>query len=193
MEHQNLCNHRVKLVAVSEKSDGLIAKTLQSILEHCGYSVTADCDETACTDQKIEYLVASAAEYTKLPANTVPAVLILADFAHVTDYALNHAKDFIGCVMDYDAHIPSSADYFTGCKILTYSTSSDNADFTARYIHTLDRETAFEIVGVGVIGRVRLRHPDLVKASLIAASSAISCGISFADVLNALNNMKNSD
>lgn len=190
MELQNNCNHRVKLISVSEKSDELIAKTLRKILEYCGHSVTTDGNETACLDRQIEYLVAPASQFTTLPANTVPAVLVLADFAHVTEHALNHAKNFVACVMDYDTPIPPSADYFQGCKLSTYSTSSDNADFTARYIHTLDGEIAFEIVGVGVIGRVRINDPDLVKAALVAASAAISCGISFADVLSALNNMK---
>jgi len=190
MELQNNCNHRVKLIAVSEKSEERIAETLQKVLQYCDHTVTAIVADTACTDKKIEYLVAPATEITLLPVNTVPALLILADFAHVTEQVLSHARDFVGCVMDYEIRVPSSADYLTDCKILTYSTNSDNADFTARYIHTIDGETAFEIVGVGVIGRVRLQDPNMVKASLVAASAAIACGISFADVLNALNNIK---
>ncbi|HEX3037693.1 MAG TPA: hypothetical protein VHO94_01700 [Oscillospiraceae bacterium] len=190
MELQNNCNHRVKMIAVSEKSDELVAEILQKVLEYCGHTVTSVIDETACTEKQVEYLVAPAAEITMLPVNTVPALLILVDFAHVNEQVLSHARDFVGCVMDYDMHVPSSADYFTDCKILTYSTGSDNADFTARYIHTLNGETAFEIVGVGVIGRVRLRDSAIVKASLVAACAAVSCGIPFADVLNALNNIK---
>jgi hypothetical protein len=75
-------------------------------------------------------------------------------------------------------------------KVVTYSTEWNGADFTARNIRTLPNGvTAFEIVGVGIIGRVRL-GPDCAKdveAALAAAATATVAGIPFAEALEALN------
>lgn len=193
MELSNNCGTLIKLIAVSEKPGELVAHTLQKILMYCGHAVSNDIGETTDPTKPIEYLITTASKLTELPANTVPAVLLLADFAHVTEQMLNHAKDFADCVTDYDISIPLSADYLIDCKMLTYSSTSDNADFTARNIRTIEEGVAFEIVGVGVIGRVKLSSPDMVKTALVAASAALACRVPFADVLNALNNMKIMD
>lgn len=75
-------------------------------------------------------------------------------------------------------------------NVVTYSTEWNGADFTARNIRTLpDGVTAFEIVGVGIIGRVRLA-PDCsgdVEAAIAAAAAATAAGIPFAEILSALN------
>lgn len=75
---------------------------------------------------------------------------------------------------------------------MTYSTDNNNADFTARNIRiTPDGFVAFEIVGVGIIGRVKLNTGDTaaVNNALAAAAAAIGAGIPFADVLKALNSI----
>ena len=72
----------------------------------------------------------------------------------------------------------------------TYSSKTDAADFTARNIRvTPDGFTAFEIVGVGIIGRVRLntQRSGVIDDVLAAAAAAVETGIPFADVLKALN------
>ena len=45
--------------------------------------------------------------------------------------------------------------------------------------------------GLGIIGRVHLAKDDrrLLRTALIAASAALSCGISFADVVEVLNTL----
>lgn len=177
----------VKLIAVSEKPEESYAAALKKILEYCGYTVTADAD--AAGTGQYEYWIAHASALTGLPTGVTPSVLLLVDFAHVAEEILSRAKDFTACVTDYDTPIPLSADYLTHCNMLSYSAESDNADFTARNIHATEQGIAFEIVGVGVIGRVKLNEPELVKTSLVAASAALACGIPFADVLSALNNM----
>ena len=74
-------------------------------------------------------------------------------------------------------------------RVITYSLGRDDADFTAHNIRaTQDGRTAFEIVGIGVIGRVRLRGDlSCVGDSLAAAAAAVGAGVPFADVLTALN------
>lgn len=88
----------------------------------------------------------------------------------------------------------------TGTAALTtYSLDSDAADYTARNLRrTPEGFIAFEIVGVGCIGRIRLqgRLPVPPGAPLLpreeqedilaAVAAAVSCGVSFADALDAM-------
>ncbi len=75
-------------------------------------------------------------------------------------------------------------------SFVTYSAEWDGADFTARNVRALpDGMTAFEIVGIGIIGRVRLERGrgEDVEASLAAAAAATAVGVPFAEALGALN------
>lgn len=75
------------------------------------------------------------------------------------------------------------------CAVTTYSLEEDGADYTARNLRTTPEGfTAFEIVGTGCIGRVRLRHLPAGGQSVIlqAVGAVVACGVPFADVLNAL-------
>lgn len=75
-------------------------------------------------------------------------------------------------------------------QVVTYSAEWDAADFTARNVRQFPGGgAAFEIVGVGIIGRVRLgpgRECD-VEAALAAAAAATTAGVPFAEALGALN------
>lgn len=82
------------------------------------------------------------------------------------------------------------SDRIAAPRLITYSTGRNDADFTARNIRRLpDGRAAFEIVGIGVIGRVRLADGDLsaVAPSLAAAAAAVGAGVPFAEALRALN------
>lgn len=95
-------------------------------------------------------------------------------------------------VMDY--HLTGRIN--SSCPVLTYSVQNDRADFTARNLRrTSDGLFAFEMVGIGVIGRVRLHveTENAVSAALAAASAAIAAGIPFAEVMNALNSIQIRD
>lgn len=63
----------------------------------------------------------------------------------------------------------------------TYSAKSDAADYTAREIHQRPEGVEFQLVGTGVIGRVRLRIPGLfsVYNALAAAACALRLGLPF--------------
>lgn len=75
-------------------------------------------------------------------------------------------------------------------RVVTYAVDCDGADFTARNVRPMpDGVIAFEIVGVGVIGRVRLKsdRAEDAEAALAAAAAAIAAGLPFASALEALN------
>ena len=71
----------------------------------------------------------------------------------------------------------------------TYSAKSDAADYTAREIHQRPEGVEFQLVGTGVIGRVRLRIPGLfsVYNALAAAACALRLGLPFDKVVEALS------
>ncbi len=105
-----------------------------------------------------------------------------------------HAEKFAVCVMEYSlAQDPR----LSGLRnTVTYSVDRNGADFTARNVRlTQDGHAAFEIVGVGIIGRVRLRTGDTaaVPPALAASTAAIAAGVPFAEVLEALNGMNLDD
>lgn len=158
-----------KMIAVSEKNGHTIT-ILQSVLSKCGRS----CRATPLGEPESE------------PCR--PAVLLLCEPS-----GISQAEKYESCVADYAfAAMPQLAEIHP----VTYSVGDDRADFTARNVRrTEEGFTAFEIVGVGVIGRVRLaaRWEDCVGAALASAAAAVACGIPFAEVLKALNSIKFQD
>lgn len=159
-----------KLIAVHDKNGNAIS-ILKEILNRCGRNC---------------YRVAPAGEPSA--ASERRAVLLV---CNLSDFSVE--EPFETCVVNYDfAAVPNLAVLHP----LTYSIQSNNADFTARNIrNTPDGFYAFEVVGVGVIGRVKFAatREEQVETALAAAAAAIACGIPFAEVLAALNSMKIQD
>jgi hypothetical protein len=159
-----------KLIAVCDKS-GHTIEVLKNIMTLCGRS---------------NYKVVPVGE--PVGQDVHPTVLLFCDAEKVEE-----AQRFSTCVAGYELTASPELD---GLHPLTYSITSDNADFTARNIRqTPDGSTAFEIVGVGVIGRAKLAAgcEKSVSTALASAAAAIACGIPFAEVLEALNHIKIED
>lgn len=148
------------------------AKALKRIFEFCG---------------RTNFSVQPAEKYTVEENRT--AILLEAvrnENVHPGEYAL--------CAVQYS--LVSLPEYSGLKKLVTFSTECNGADFTARNIRTApDGNSAFEIVGVGIIGRVHLKTnaPDAVETALAAASAAIAAGVSFAEVLKAINGLDSAD
>ena len=163
-----------KLIVISQEilrqDPGNIAlTTLREILAHCGL------------DDR--YLVLP--EGGELPPGEGAS-----PYALVTDVLPQKEtlQQYRICISDYDdseGAVPKD-----GCRCTTFSTRSDAADFVAKNLHPLaSGGNAFELEGLGIIGRVRLGSAgeQMLRCVLIAAASALSCGISFAEVVEVLN------
>lgn len=74
------------------------------------------------------------------------------------------------------------------CPIDTYSVGNDKADYTAREIRQRPDGVDFQLVGTGVIGRVKLPIPGefSVYNALAAAACALRLGLPFDRVVEAL-------
>lgn len=157
---------RKKIIAVYEK-EGHSSAVLRSLLNLCGrggsFSVLSQ-DDT--------------------PPQCPPSVCLLCTEAKRE--ALPPGRPV--CAVEYG--LVSGLDPAAFSQIITYSMTEDGADFTVRNIRTArDGSVAFEMVGIGIIGRVRLRSEDPVDAfsSLAAFAAAVGAGVPFADALEALN------
>ena len=75
------------------------------------------------------------------------------------------------------------------CPMLTYGIAGDQADYVARNIRHRADGVDFELVGVGCIGRVRMRIPGQfsVYNGLAAATVCLRLGMEFETVLEALS------
>ncbi|QAT50145.1 hypothetical protein EQM14_10420 [Caproiciproducens sp. NJN-50] len=156
----------VKMVAVAERGGGSAA-VLSWIFQFCG--------RDRCR----------VMEYGKpLPRGAAKSVLLLCG-----DAAESDPEGWDVCVAERELSFRAAG----AAKLITYSLARDDADFTARNIRmTPDGDAAFEIVGFGVIGRVRLNGGSLsdVEEVLAAACAAVGAGIPFAEVLKALNSLR---
>ena len=76
----------------------------------------------------------------------------------------------------------------SGALPVTYSLSRDNADYTAKNIALRADGVAYELVGRGIIGRVRFGVPGAfsVYNSLAAACTALELGLALPQVLQVL-------
>lgn len=110
------------------------------------------------------------------------------------NYLQSKRKLFKMCktaVINYDD--PYSAQLCEGltCDIVTYSLKNDNATYTAKNITYRPNGVDFEMVGFGVISRVRLKTVGefSVYNAMCAGVCAISLGFPLVSVANALSNM----
>lgn len=167
--------NRTKLIAMSQHANVVWGSILERLFEQCH-----------CGDR---FSICGFDELKTYCGYGDPHIIVL-DSEEDYIQAVDIFNDFSVCVMNYDLSVNIGLKTLGQCRILTYSTTSDCADFTARNAHCVqDFGCVFEIVGVGVIGRIKLRtaEPDDVKTALLGASVCLACGIPFADVLAALN------
>lgn len=163
-----MSNPEKKVVCVAE-NNGCAAEILNSILQYCG------------RDNYINVI-----NGTSLTGNIKPTELLICTLCGKINI-----KECQCVISEYSLLHDPGYSYLQPCT--TYSSKTDSADFTARNIrYAQDGCVAFEIVGVGIIGRVKLNTRDkgIVDDALAASAAAVGIGIPFADVLKALNNIK---
>ena len=75
------------------------------------------------------------------------------------------------------------------CETVSFAVDNDHADYTARNVRRLADGVVFELVGVGEIGRVRMRIPGQfsVYNGLAAATACLKLGMPFDRVVEALS------
>lgn len=87
-----------------------------------------------------------------------------------------------------DAYAPAMMEGVS-CRLVTYAVNSDRGDYIARNVRHTATGVDFELVGVGQIGRVRMKIPGQfsVYNGLAAATVCLTVGMAFDDVVAALS------
>ncbi|WP_283607861.1 hypothetical protein [Faecalispora anaeroviscerum] len=150
------------------------ARLLQLLLESCGYRVTRDVAKLPETD------------FLLVPPDCVPKQ------AERLEYTLleNSGKmqESISCPFRYHAvEYETALPVMPGAQRVSYSVRSPEADVFARNIRRNGQGIVFELESGGVVGRIALNEEQKIRPALVAALAAIRCGIPFARVADALN------
>lgn len=115
------------------------------------------------------------------------AAAVIGDFAAVCETELLEKYNHV--VLPYNIerkkNLPGSAQ----ANVVEYSTDDDSADLVAKNITDTDAHTSFELVGTGIIGRIKLwKSSGLTVPAALALSGALLCaGIPLSDVTQGLN------
>ena len=108
------------------------------------------------------------------------------------EYFLAKAKLFNiskNAVINLDDEYGKKLAEMVDCNCLTYSTKTDEADFTAKNIQVFHDKVKYDMAGFGVIGRISLNISGKfsVYNSLAAAVCAKEIGLSIEDITNSLS------
>ncbi len=76
-----------------------------------------------------------------------------------------------------------------GTQVIEYSHDEDSADLVAKNIVETEEYTSFELLGTGIIGRIKLHKGSglSVEAALAISGALLAAGISLPDVTNGLS------
>ncbi len=162
---------QVKLLAIENPE---AARLLYYLLESSGYRVTCDLSEIPATD----FLLVSpdstpvrleGLDYTLLESSEIFSQSISCPFRY-------HA-------VEYETALP----VLPGAQRVCYSVHSPEADVFARNIRPHSYGVVFELECGGIVGRVAMAEEQEIRPALVAALAATRCGIPFARVTDALN------
>lgn len=78
---------------------------------------------------------------------------------------------------------------FKSDLLISYDNENDKADITAKNIRTVDGTVVFELLGTGIIGRLRVKNDgeDTVNKALISAGIMLCSGIPLREVVKAVS------
>jgi len=165
------------------------AYDLQSLLalmvtDCCAFCVM-EVSSQALDQSRVEGCLFEAAVFTNLTQDHL-------DYhGTMENYLLAKKQLFLQCktaILNLDDDYYAALSEGLPCPVVTYSTRRDTAAYTAHNVRPRPDGVDFELVGTGVIGRVKLAIPGLfsVYNALAAATCALTLGLDFSGVVDAL-------
>ena len=182
---QNMIGERV-LASGHTTPDPYDLQSMLSLMvaEGCGYAVM-EVSSHALDQDRVEGCHFDAGIFTNLTQDHL-------DYhGTMENYLAAKKRLFSQCqtaILNQDDDWAASMREGLTCRTVTFSAKSDAADYTARNIRQRPDGVDFELVGTGVIGRVRLAVPGRfsVYNALGAAVCALTLGLPFQPVVDAL-------
>lgn len=166
----------VRLLAIDDLEATHI---LKEIFTRCGYQVSHDsgnyegCDFLLIQPAQIPQC-SSGLEYLLLEENHIE------NFRHL-------AGAFQYCAVEYEALCEFCGGSFA--QTVSYSANDSGADVFAGNIRHTPEGVVFELTSGGVIGRVVIGCRESIRPALLAALTALCCGVPFARIVDTLNQM----
>lgn len=185
---------KVKLIAVSGKAANEAVQLLTKILRTCSFRVSQlDLRESAWEEalniagNVCDFVILNT-EFLDitLPEKFTPETALIV--GEVEAFAENSLMRFKNVVLPYSLH-----ESITEKKenMLFYSMNNNEADLIAKNINPQEDRTVFELLGTGVIGRVKLSKASGFSVELVLAvsSALIAMGVPLASVLGVMNQL----
>lgn len=94
-------------------------------------------------------------------------------------------------IINYDDKYSNEIINGCGCPVVTYSSKTDKADYTAKNIRPDNKGICYELVGNGFIGRAEVNTPGLFSV-YNSMAAAVCCKILGIDLKNSLDIIANS-
>lgn len=185
---------KVRLIAVFGETANEAAVLLTKILRSAGFITSflnqedSNWKEALKTASKVcDFIILNAAVIKEDISEefNLEIILVLCD-AEKVDMEL--VKKFKNIVLPY-----SMCEKFSVKErnMLFYSMNNNEADLIAKNINPQDNRTVFELLGTGVIGRVKLSKSSGLSVELVLAvsSALVAMGVPLAAVLDVINQL----
>lgn len=185
---------KVRLIAVLGETADEATMLLTKILRSAGFiASTLNQEKHSCKDalmtasEVCDFIVLNASLLKEdiLKDFNLETILVLCDADGVN---IDFIKKFKNIVLPY-----SLGENLTikEKNMLFYSINSNEADLIAKNINQQEDKTVFELLGTGVIGRVKLSRSSGLSVELVLAvsSALVAMGVPLVAVLNVINQL----
>ncbi len=174
------------LPAKNTTPDAYELHSLFSLMEKSGCEyVVMEVSSHAIDQDRIYGLHFAACIFTNLTQDHLDYHLTMENYLSVKKQLFSRCDRAVINVDD-----PYAGEIMEGCEcaVVTYSIHTDESDYVAKNLRKRSDGVDFEMVGEGVIGRVRLPIPGefSVYNAMAAGSCVIALGLPFAGTLNAM-------
>lgn len=186
---------KVRLIAVLGETADEAAVLLTKILRSTGFiaSILNQDKEHSCKDALItaskvcDFIVlnASLLKNELLDEFNLETILVLCDTDKTDKEFIEKFKNIVlPYLLEENLNIK-------GKNILSYSVNSNEADLIAKNINPQEDKIVFELLGTGIIGRVKLSRSSGFSVELVLAvsSALVAMGVPLAAVLNVINQL----
>lgn len=189
-----MIDKKVRLIAVLGETADEATILLAKILRSTGFIVSTlnqeehNCKDALMTASKVcDFIILNASLLKEdiLEDFNLETILVLCDVEKVN---INFIEKFNNIVLPYSLGKNFSV---KEKNMLFYSVNSNEADLIAKNINPQDDKTVFELLGTGVIGRVKLSKSSKLSVELVLAvsSALVAMGVPLAAVLNVINQL----
>jgi len=165
----------------SEQLSQIFAQMVENNCEYCVMEVSSQ----ALAQQRVFGVHFECAVFTNLTQDHLDYHGDMQSYASAKRGLFKMAKTAIINLDDeYAGFMTDGID----CKVITYSTSNCEANYTAENIKLKNTSVQYEFVGNALIGRIHLAIPGRfsVYNSMAAVSCALALGISLQDIISSL-------